>query len=290
MKTVDRATFAPVDGAVPFLKWAGGKRRLLKQYAPYFPSRSSIERYYEPFIGSAAVFFRLQPDSACLADVNSQLVEVYRVVQRDVDGLIQSLKVHRNERAYYYEVRAQDPGQLSPIERAGRLIFLNRTCYNGLYRENKKGKFNVPFGRYANPTICDEGRLHRASQALQGVDLVDADFEEVVSTAGAGDFVYFDPPYAPLSATSNFTSYNRYGFGLADQRRLASVIEQLTGRGCRVMLSNSSAPLVTELYDRPEYRLVPIMARRNINSKAEGRGPVKELLILNYDPGESVGQ
>jgi DNA adenine methylase len=284
MKPVDRVAITPVDGAVPFLKWAGGKRRLLKQYAPFFPDRVTINRYYEPFIGSAAVFFHLQPVRACLADVNRKLVEVYRVVQQDVEGLIQALKVHRNERDYFYQVRSWDPAKLSAVEQAGRLIFLNRTCYNGLYRENRRGQFNVPFGRYANPTICDEERLRRASLALQGVDLVVDDFARVVAPAGPGDFVYFDPPYAPLSATSSFTSYNRRGFGQEDQRRLAQVIEELTGRGVRVMLSNSSAPLIYDLYRRPELRLVPVQARRNINSKAGKRGPVKELLILNYDP------
>ncbi|MGD8806434.1 MAG: Dam family site-specific DNA-(adenine-N6)-methyltransferase, partial [Chloroflexota bacterium] len=154
MKPVDRASITPVDGAVPFLKWAGGKRRLLKQYAPYFPGRAAIHRYYEPFIGSAAVFFRLQPIRACLADVNRKLVEIYRVVQQDVEELIRALQVHRNERDYYYQVRGLDPADLSAVERAGRLIFLNRTCYNGLYRENRRGQFNVPFGRYMNPTIC----------------------------------------------------------------------------------------------------------------------------------------
>lgn len=284
MKPVDRASIAPVDGAMPFLKWAGGKRRLLKQYAPYFPERTTINRYYEPFIGSAAVFFHLQPVRACLADVNRNLVEIYRVVQQDVEELIQVLQIHRNERNYYYQVRGLDPAGLSAVERAGRLIFLNRTCYNGLYRENRSGQFNVPFGRYVNPTICDEERLRRASLALQGVELVVDDFARVVAPAGPGDFVYFDPPYAPLSATSNFTSYNRHGFDHDDQRRLARAIEQLTGQGVRVMLSNSSAPLIYELYDRPGFRLVPVQARRNINSKAEKRGPVKELMILNYDP------
>jgi len=283
MKPVDRASFTPVEGAVPFLKWAGGKRRLLKQYAPYFPSRSSVRRYYEPFIGSAAVFFHLQPENAHLSDVNKRLVDIYRVVQQDVEGLIEALKVHRNERDYYYHVRALDTAKLSQAEKAARLIFLNRTCYNGLYRENSRGQFNVPFGRYDNPKICDQVRLRRASLALQGVDLIVDDFAQVVELAGPGDFVYFDPPYEPLSATSNFTSYNRHGFDQDDQRRLAAVVDQLTGRGCHVMLSNSSAPLIVELYDRPQYRLVPVLARRNINSKAERRGPVKELLILNYD-------
>ena len=241
-------------------------------------------RYYEPFIGSAAVFFHLRPARARLADVNRKLVEVYWVVQNKVGDLIHTLGQHRNESDYYYRIRAQDPAQMSPIERAARLIFLNRTCYNGLYRENRRGRFNVPFGRYKNPTICDVDRLQRASVVLQGVDLQVADFEEAVAGAGPGDFVYFDPPYAPLNATSNFTNYNRHGFGEHDQRRLAQVIKTLTTRGSRVMLSNSSTPLIRELYDNHAYRLIPIQARRSINSKGHKRGPVEELLIINYTP------
>ena len=276
-----------VEDAAPFLKWAGGKSRLLEQYRPYFPKLEETRRYYEPFIGSAAVFFHLQPRPACLSDANEKLVEIYRVVQQEVEALIDALQVHRNEHDYYYWVRALDPADLSSVERAARLIFLNRTCYNGLYRENKKGEFNVPFGRYSNPTICNERRLRSASQALQGVELAVGDFEETAGKAIGGDFIYFDPPYAPLSDTSNFTSYNRDGFGDSDQRRLAEIIHRLTSKGCNVMLSNSSSALVYELYGERGYRLVPISARRNINSKAERRGPVTELLILNYDhPGK----
>jgi DNA adenine methylase len=170
---------------------------------------------------------------------------------------------------------------LNKIERAARLIYLNKTCYNGLYRENKKGEFNVPFGRYKNPKICDPDRLRKASQLLQQVTLKEADFEVVVAQAGPGDFVYLDPPYVPLSATSNFTSYNRYGFSVSDQQRLASTFHELASRDCYVMLSNSNAPLVRELYDGKGYRMVEIAARRSINSKGDGRGPVTELLILS---------
>lgn len=280
-----------VVDVAPFLKWAGGKSRLLRQYQPYFPTPERMGHYYEPFIGSAAVFFHLQPRPACLSDANRKLVDVYAIVQQEVEALIEALQAHRNEHDYYYKVRAQDPAGLSPVERAARLIFLNRTCYNGLYRENKKGEFNVPFGRYSNPTICNAGRLRSASRALQGVELTVGDFEAVTGRAGAGDFIYFDPPYAPLSATSNFTSYSRDGFGLEDQRRLAETFHLLTARGCNIMLSNSESALVYELYGRRGYRLIPISARRNINSKGDRRGPVTELLILNYDPAvTSPGQ
>ena len=159
---------------------------------------------------------------------------------------------------------------------------MNKTCYNGLYRENQKGQFNVPFGRYKRPKICDEPRLHAASQALQGVTLCDADFAEAIRDAGQGDFVYFDPPYVPLNATSSFTGYSRYGFDDEDHCRLAQAFHELTERGCRVMLSNSSAPLVYELYEGHGYRLEEVQARRNINSKGHKRGPVTELLIMNY--------
>jgi DNA adenine methylase len=271
-----------VDNARPFLKWAGGKRQLLKQYAPYLLKREAVQRYFEPFAGSAAVYFHLQPANACLADVNEKLVEIYRVVQNNVEGLIEILGRFRNEEAEYYQVRSQNPAELSGVERAARLIYLNKTCYNGLYRENKKGAFNVPFGRYKNPTICDPARLRTSSAALQGVKLQVDDFAEVVSPAGPGDFVYFDPPYAPLNTTSNFTSYNYRGFDADDQQRLSTTFDLLASEGCHVMLSNSRTPLILELYEGKGYRIVEIQARRFINSKADGRGPVTELLILNY--------
>jgi DNA adenine methylase len=214
--------------------------------------------------------------------VNRSLVEVYQTVQQEIDPLIQALQDHKNQRDYFYEVRAQDPARLTLVQRAARLIYLNKTCYNGLYRENKKGQFNVPFGRYKNPAICDERRLRAASQALQGVKLMVSDFEDVVAAAAAGDFVYFDPPYAPLNSTSNFTHYNKDGFGDAEQRRLARTFHRLAGKGCNVMLSNSSAELVYELYEGRGYAMTEIKARRSINSKSDRRGPVTELLITNY--------
>ena len=265
----------------PFLKWAGGKQRLIDQYQEYFPDFDDINRYYEPFIGSGAIFFHYQPETAVLAERNETLMEVYRAVQQDVEAVIKALRVHYNDSDYFYEVRAQDVTQLTVSQRAARIIFLNKTCYNGLFRENSKGKFNVPFGRYKSPKICNEKRLRRASAALENVTLMAADFEDVVETAVAGDFLYFDPPYAPLSATSSFTQYDKHGFALADQIRLSETVAKLTKRGCKVMLSNSSAPIIYDLYER-DYQLVEMQARRNINSKGSQRGPVKELLILNY--------
>lgn len=273
-----------VPDARPFLKWAGGKSRLIADYEPYLPPAETIRHYFEPFIGSAALFFHLQPARARLADCNRKLVEVYEVVRDEVDDLIAALQPHKNEKKYYYRIRSQDPRSLDKVERAARIIYMNKTCYNGLYRENQQGEFNVPFGRYKHPRICDEPRLRAASRALQDVELCAGDFADAVAGAGEGDFVYFDPPYVPLNATSNFTSYSRFGFDDYDHRRLSQTIANLTARGCRVMLSNSAAPLVYELYDRAEYTLHEIEARRNINSKANCRGPVTELLILNYQP------
>ncbi len=256
---------------------------MLKQYAPYFPPIDEINRYYEPFVGSGAVFFHLRPARSFLSDQNEKLIEVYQQIQSNVEALIEALRPHQNESDYYYAIRAQKPEELTAVQRAARFIFLNKTCYNGLYRENSRGVFNVPFGRYKNPAICDAVRLRAASATLQGVSIEAHDFETAVSTAREGDFVYFDPPYVPLSQTSNFTSYSKHGFNDADQRRLAHTINQLTGKGCRVMLSNSSAPLVYEIYDgNGRYHLHEISARRNINSNPARRGPVKELLILNY--------
>ena len=274
---------AYVKNARPFLKWAGGKQRLLPQYVPFFPSRETINRYFEPFIGSAAVFFHYQFPQARLSDRNDKLIEAYKMVRDQTEQVIAALQGRRNEADYYYAVRAQEPASLSPVERAARLIYLNKTCYNGLYRENNKGAFNVPFGRYNNPKICDEPRLRAAAAALRGVDLCAADFAEAVETAVPHDFIYFDPPYVPLSQTSNFTSYNGAGFGYDDQVRLAETVHRLTAVGVRVAVSNSSANLVYELYNQPAYRLIEIQARRNINSQANKRGAVKELLILNYE-------
>lgn len=279
---VSPATSSTKQPLKPFLKWAGGKRRLIAQYQAYFPDFQEINRYYEPFIGGGAIFFHYRPQTAVLADRNQTLIDVYQAVQEDVEAVITALKPHHNDSDYFYEVRAWDVTKLTLAQRAARIIFLNKTCFNGLFRENSKGKFNVPFGRYKKPKICDEERLRLAAEALQNVGLMAADFENVVETAVADDFVYLDPPYAPLTATSSFTQYDKDGFALADQIRLSETIAELTDRNCKVMLSNSSAPIIYELYDRTPYRLIEMQARRNINRNGNGRGPIKELLILNY--------
>jgi len=272
--------------ASPFIKWAGGKHSLLAQFAPHFPPSSSYQRYFEPFVGSAAVFFHLQPTNGYLLDVNPRLIEVYQIVRDDVEELIQQLKQHRNDKDYFYAVRAQDEIALSAVQRAARFIFLNKTCYNGLYRVNRQGQFNVPYGRYKNPRICDESGLRAANRALQNTQLKVADFEVLLNLAQPGDLVYFDPPYEPLSATSSFTSYTTGGFSSEDQRRLAAVFRTLDSRGCLLMLSNSSAPLIYQLYQG--YHIHNISARRAINSKPDGRGVILELLVTNFGRTESL--
>jgi DNA adenine methylase len=274
----------PKTKAAPIVKWAGGKGSLLPQLAAYTPAPHQYNRYFEPFLGGGAMFFALQPAVSVLLDVNADLIEVYETVRDDVEALIYALSIHRNESDYFYAVRAQNTLELTRVERAARFIFLNKTCYNGLYRVNRRGQFNVPVGRYKNPTICDEWGLRRASAALQTAHLQVADFEIVLDTAKAGDLIYFDPPYEPLSPTSNFTSYTSSGFTRADQQRLADAYRQLDARGCLLMLSNSSAPLIYDLYDG--YAMHEISARRAINSRANGRGHVLELLITNFDLDE----
>ena len=264
--------------AKPFVKWAGGKGQLVEDLAAHLPENYSA--YHEPFVGGGALFFHLAPATAFLSDLNEELINAYLVVKNDCDALIRSLRKHKNERAYYYEMRALDPDTLDPVERASRFIYLNKTCYNGLYRVNKQGKFNVPYGRYKNPVYADEAQLRLASKVLANADIKVADFEIVLEQARPGDFVYFDPPYQPISATANFTSYTRDAFDESQQKRLAAVFRELDRRGCYLMLSNSDSPLVRELYS--QFRIETVMAKRYINCKGERRGAIPEALVLNY--------
>jgi DNA adenine methylase len=264
--------------ARPFLKWAGGKAQLLEQLRPLLPGR--FENYFEPFVGGGAVFFGVRPRVATLSDVNRELVETYEVVRDQPDALIAALKRHRYEKDYFYHVRDQNPAQLSVVDRAARMIFLNKTAFNGLYRVNSRGQFNVPFGRHRQPQFCDEDNLKACSLALEQVRLENADFEEVLSDAGRGDFVYFDPPYVPVSDTAYFTAYIPGGFSWADQQRLAEVVGRLAARGVKVMLSNSDVAPLRELYQ--DFRIETVTATRRINSRVEGRGSLTEIVVLTY--------
>jgi DNA adenine methylase len=266
--------------ARPFLKWAGGKRRLLAQYRPYFPT--GFARYHEPFVGSAAVFFDLEPADAILADSNRALVDCYTAVRDHVEVLIRQLDrlQARHTPHQFYRLRHRyNKARLDAVERAALFIYLNHTCYNGLYRVNGRGEFNVPAGRYLRPRISNPDGLRAASSALARARLVTSRFDKCVEDIRRGDFVYIDPPYHRLDVGS-FTSYTVEGFGENEHRELAGVVANLHAAGCRVMVSNSDTPLVRELYGA--YRLIPIHAARPINSAAQGRGLVSELLILNY--------
>ncbi len=270
----------PGRAPVPFLKWAGGKRQLLPQIEGLLPRR--IDTYFEPFLGGAALFFRLASlgsfKRAVLADANPELVNCYQAIRDSVDAVIEALQKYRNNRRRYYAVRAKVP--TSKVERAARLIYLNRCGYNGLYRVNSKGEFNVPFGRYSRPVICDERKLNAASAALQGADIQVADFEVTVAAAGPTDFVYFDPPYVPLSKTASFTAYAARQFGPSEQERLAKLLRTLGASAVPALLSNSHSPVTRELYRDLDCRRVP--ARRSINSVARGRGPIEELLVRSF--------
>ena len=272
--------------AKPFLKWAGGKTVLLPELLKAAPQR--IATYYEPFLGGGALFFALQTERrfehALLSDSNKELINAYVQVRDNVDALIYALTVHQRkyhaaeDRAeYYYTIRSKR--LTCDLGGAANLIFLNKTCYNGLYRVNSNGHFNVPHGRYKNPAICDESGLRAASAALQHVELRVADFSVGPAEASDGDFVYFDPPYVPLNETSNFTGYTSKDFDAAEQRRLAHTAAQLAYQGACVALSNSAHPDVASLYRSECFQLREVRARRSINANATKRGPIAEYLI-----------
>lgn len=272
-----------VNKPYPILKWAGGKRQLLSQIDEYLPK--SFCKYIEPFVGGGALFFYLLPKDAILIDNNAELVNCYKVIQNRVKELIVSLNKHKNEKDYFYKIRnidrnPEDFKNLSDVERASRNIFLNKCCFNGLYRVNSKGEFNVPFGKYENPTFCDKENLIAVSKILKNIQIINGDFEECFKFAKEGDFIYFDPPYQPISTTANFTSYTKENFSMEDQVRLLKVYEELDNRGCKVMLSNSYNEFILDLYKK--YDLKTVYARRAINSDASGRGQIKEVLIINY--------
>ena len=247
----------------------------------FFPKE--YRTYFEPFLGGGAVFFHLRPKRAVLSDLNPDLINAFTVVRDDPEGLMAALNEHlgrRTEESYFYEVRAQDRSSLSPVDRAVRTIFLNKTCFNGLYRVNSEGKFNVPWGGYKNPTLYDRENILAASALLRGKKVVLANYRNVCARAKLGDFVYLDPPYHPLSETSRFTSYTKEDFGNRDQRQLAETYRRLDKRGVLVMLSNSATPLIRSLYS--EFRSETLKAKRAINSKGTGRGAIDELLVMNY--------
>lgn len=269
----------------PVLKWAGGKRQILQHILKQIPEEFST--YYEPFLGGGAVFFDLQPQKAVVNDINEELVNVYTVIRDNLEELIEDLKKHKNERDYFYAIRELDRDkekyrELSNVERASRIIYLNKTCYNGLFRVNRQGEFNAPFGRYKNPNIVNERTLRAVSNYLNKakVTLRCGDFEGVVKGIRKGSFVYFDPPYDPVSDSANFTGYDKGGFNRAEQVRLKMLCDELDARGVRFLLSNSATDFILELYK--DYHITIVRANRAINSRGDKRGKVDEVLVKNY--------
>ena len=275
----------------PFLKWAGGKTQLLADLTERVPQYFGT--YHEPFVGGGALFFKLYRGKrivdAFISDLNAELIDAYLAVRDHVEDVIGLLSGYPHDQEFYYNLRSQDPWKMDLPERAARMIYLNKTGYNGLYRVNKQGQFNVPFGRYKAPKYCDRANLEAVSRALRNARIECASFESVLERAQPGDFVYFDPPYAPISRTSYFTAYQPNGFSRQDQRILRDVCLELTERSVNVMLSNSATHLVRRLYSG--YRLIvgEVRANRAINSNAKKRGKLTELIVTNY-PIESAAQ
>ncbi len=266
----------------PFVKWAGGKTSLLPVLMMHIPDEFST--YFEPFLGGGALFFALYREGlirkAILSDINRELIDAYIAIRDRVEEVIELLDSFPHDKEFYYRLRGQDPWSLDLVQRAARFIYLNKTGYNGLYRLNRRGKFNVPFGRYKNPNYRDFDNLRAVSMALRSVDIRCESFENVLVEAERGDFVYLDPPYDPVSDTANFVQYTSRGFGRDEQERLAEIFRELSNRGVKVMLSNSDTPFIRSLYDG--FRIVEVRAPRFINSRASNRKDWRELLILNY--------
>jgi DNA adenine methylase len=273
----------------PFVKWAGGKRQLIPELSKHLPEK--FDTYFEPFLGGGALLFHLlyqKPNlRSQVSDLNTDLILSYITIRDKIDDLIKSLKNHsdryfNDSKSYYYSVRKTNPQ--NQVEKVARLLFLNKTCFNGLYRVNSKGKFNVPLGRYSNPNIVQEDNLRSVHQfLLQNKIMIKCqDFSVTVEKAKKGDFVYFDPPYQPVSKTANFTSYTNNNFDINDLKRLAKVSNQLAKRGVNVLLSNSSSKHVLDLFSSKDWEIIKIEANRAINSDSNKRTGHSELLIKNY--------
>lgn len=271
--------------AAPVVKWVGGKRQLLPQILPLIPKRMSA--YCEPFLGGGAVLFALQPRRALVNDLNQDLITVYRVIKENADALIEHLSRHENTPEYFYRIRDLDRDReayaaLSDVEKASRLLYLNKTCYNGLFRVNASGAFNSPYGHYRRPNIVNEQTIRGVSRYFNSCDITffSGDFAAVLDRVPRGGFVYLDPPYDPVSDTASFTGYNRGGFGREEQVRLKACCDALTARGVSFLLSNSATPFIRELYS--SYHVSIVQARRAVNSVASRRGAIEEVLVRNY--------
>lgn len=272
----------------PCLKWAGGKRQLIPVIlANHLPKNYNHQTYYEPFIGGGALFFALQPKRAVINDTNAELINCYKVIRNSLDELIEDLKSHKNNEDYYYAIRDWDREESfkykTPVQRASRIIYLNKTCYNGLFRVNSLGQFNVPFGKYKNPNILDVAVLKAVNKYLNEnqILILNSDFQEALKDARKGDFIYLDPPYDPVSDTASFTGYDVNGFNKDEQIRVKETFEELDKRGCKVLLSNAYTKFSIDLYK--DYKQTKISAIRAINSNVKKRGKVDEVLVKNYE-------
>jgi len=272
----------------PFVKWAGGKTRLLSKLRPYYPRPNEYETYFEPFLGGGAVYFDLRPKRGFLSDSNEELVNAYRVVKSDVEELVSYLsklatEYRRSPEENYYEIRDDwDVPNLGSVQRAARLIFLNKTCYNGLYRVNRRGKFNVPWGKRRNQTISEAEKLRAASLALRGASVTSLDYHEALNHVSSGDFVYLDPPYQPTSKTASFTGYTKHQFAMEDHVSLADALVDLDRKGTRFLLSNSFSKDLESLYRKFGFEITYVTAPRAISCDPGTRGQTKELLVRNY--------
>jgi len=269
----------------PIIKWVGGKRQLINELKSLMPKK--YNRYIEPFIGGGALFFELKPENAIINDYNIELVNLYKVVKNEPEALINDINKHKNESEYYYNMRALDRDKkkfkkLTEAERASRFIYLNKTGFNGLYRVNSKGECNVPFGRYKNPNYCVSENIYACSDLLKRTEIISGDFEIIKDKLQKGDFVYFDPPYVPLTATASFTSYTEKGFDENMQLRLRELCDYIDEIGAYFMLSNSYTDFILELYKVDGYNIHTVKATRSVNCNGNRRGKVKEVIVTNY--------
>ncbi len=279
--------------AKPFVKWVGGKSKLIPEISKLIPNK--INNYYEPFMGGGALFFELSnkkliTNHSYINDINKKLMNCYEIIKQDPDSLIKLLKnIEKeykklnldNQKKYFYQIRQEyNQNSLDNLTYCAYLIFLNKTCFNGMYRENSKGEYNIPFGDQPNPTICDVGNIQAVSHTLHDTHITSTSFEESIKTCKKSDFIYFDPPYYPLNTTANFTNYSKNNFTFKEQIKLSETFKQLHQKGCFVMLSNSNTDFIRKLYQ--PFNIHEVYSARSINSKGEKRGKIKELIITSY--------
>ncbi len=271
----------------PVLKWVGGKRQLIPSIVEHLPININDYKYVEPFIGGGALLFYLQPKNAIINDFNEELINVYKVIKDNLNELITDLKKHKNEAEYFYKIRGIDRSdqfkKITPVQRASRVIYLNKTCFNGLYRVNNAGEFNSPFGRYKDPNIVNEPTLKAVNKFLNNnnIEINSGDYSDILKQADKKCFVYLDPPYHPISESSNFTGYVQGGWNTFDQLDLKTACDKLHKKGVKFLLSNSSAEFIKDLYK--DYKITIVKANRAVNSNGANRGEVDEVLIRNYE-------